>query len=34
MFFPKARTEIEMIVPAKDLLAVTKVLSGHGIFTS
>ncbi len=32
MFFPKAMTEIEMIVPAKDLLAVTKVLSGHGIF--
>jgi len=32
MFFPKEMTEIEMIVPAKDLLAVTKVLSGHGIF--
>ncbi len=32
MFFPKAMTEIELIVPAKDLLPVTKVLSGHGIF--
>lgn len=32
MFFPKAMTEIELIVPAKDLLAVTKVLSGHGVF--
>ncbi len=32
MFFPQAMTEVELIVPAKDLLAVTKVLSGHGIF--
>ncbi len=32
MFFPKEMTEIELIVPAKDLLAVTKVLSGHGVF--
>ncbi len=32
MFFPKAMTEIELIVPAKDLMAVTKVLSGHGSF--
>ena len=32
MFFPKELMEIELIVPAKDLLAVTKVLSGHGVF--
>src|SRR5271169_542019 len=32
MFFPKAMTEIELIVPAKDLLAVTKVLSSYGVF--
>ena len=32
MFYPKAMTEIEIIVPAKDLLAVTKVLSGRGTF--
>ena len=32
MFFPKEMTEVELIVPSKDLLAVAKVLSGHGIF--
>ena len=32
MFFPRAMTEIELIVPSKDLLAVTKVLSGYGVF--
>ena len=32
MFFPKAMTEIELIVPSKDLLAVTKVLSRYGVF--
>ena len=32
MFFPKAMTEIELIVPSKDLLAVTKVLSSYGVF--
>jgi V/A-type H+-transporting ATPase subunit I len=32
MFFPKAMTELELIVPAKDLLAVTKILSGYGVF--
>ena len=32
MFFPKAMTEIELIVPSKDLLAVTQVLSGYGVF--
>ena len=32
MFFPKEMTEIELIVPSKDLLAVTKVLSGYGVF--
>jgi V/A-type H+/Na+-transporting ATPase subunit I len=32
MFFPKEMTEIELIVPSKDLLAVAKVLSGHGVF--
>lgn len=32
MFFPKAMTEIELIIPSKDLLAVTRVLSGYGVF--
>jgi V/A-type H+-transporting ATPase subunit I len=32
MFYPQAMTEIELIVPARDLLAVTKVLSGEGVF--
>ncbi len=32
MFFPEEMTEIEMIVPAKDLLAVTKLLGDRGIF--
>jgi V/A-type H+-transporting ATPase subunit I len=32
MFFPKAMTEIELIVPAKDLLAVTKILGSYGVF--
>jgi V/A-type H+-transporting ATPase subunit I len=32
MFFPQAMTEIEMIVPARDLLAVTKMLGGRGVF--
>jgi V/A-type H+-transporting ATPase subunit I len=32
MFFPKTMSEIELIVPSKDMLAVTKVLSGHGVF--
>jgi V/A-type H+-transporting ATPase subunit I len=32
MFFPKAMTEIELIVPSKDLLAVTRVLSRYGVF--
>lgn len=32
MFYPQAMTEIELIVPSRDLLAVTKVLSGEGVF--
>ncbi|HSG41835.1 MAG TPA: hypothetical protein VLA72_01660, partial [Anaerolineales bacterium] len=32
MFFPKEMTEIELVVPSKDLLAVTKILSHRGIF--
>ena len=32
MFFPKAMTEVELIVPAKDLVAVTKVLGSRGAF--
>ncbi len=32
MFYPREMTEIELIVPAKDLLAVTAELSGQGIF--
>jgi V/A-type H+-transporting ATPase subunit I len=32
MFFSKAMSEIELIVPSKDLLPVMKILSGHGVF--
>ena len=32
MFFPQEMSEIELIVPEKDLLAVTNVLAGRGIF--
>src|SRR5215210_1945843 len=32
MFFPEAMTELELIVPSKDLMAVTKVLGKHGDF--
>ena len=32
MFFPEAMTELELIVPEKDLLAVTSILTGQGIF--
>lgn len=32
MFFPKAMSELELIVPAADLLKVTRILGGHGIF--
>ncbi|MDO8755195.1 MAG: hypothetical protein Q7J80_14960, partial [Anaerolineales bacterium] len=32
MFFPKAMTEIELIVPSKDLLGVTRILSSYGVF--
>jgi len=32
MFFPREMKEVELIVPSKDLLAVAKVLSGHGVF--
>ena len=32
MFFPKEMTELELIIPAKDLVAVTRVLSGRGVF--
>lgn len=32
MFFPEAMTELELIVPEKDLLAVTNILAGQGIF--
>ena len=32
MIFPQAMTEIELIVPARDLLAVTRVLSNEGVF--
>ncbi len=33
MFYPQEMTEIEIIAPTKDLLAVTKALSGQGIFS-
>jgi V/A-type H+/Na+-transporting ATPase subunit I len=32
MFFPKEMTEVELIIPSKDLVAVAKVLSGNGVF--
>ncbi len=32
MFFPKAMTEVELIFPSNDVLAVTNVLGGHGVF--
>src|SRR4026208_36298 len=32
MFFPEAMSEVELIVPSKDLLAVTKVLGSRGVF--
>jgi V/A-type H+-transporting ATPase subunit I len=33
MFYPQKMTEVEIIVPAKHLLPVTRVLSGQGVFT-
>jgi len=32
MFFPKEMTEVELIIPSKDLVAVAKVISGRGVF--
>lgn len=32
MFFPKEMTEVELIIPSKDIVPVAKVLSGHGVF--
>jgi len=32
MFFPREMTEVELVVPSKDIVAATKVLSGHGVF--
>jgi V/A-type H+/Na+-transporting ATPase subunit I len=32
MFFPEAMSEVELIVPSKDLLAMTKVLGNRGVF--
>ena len=32
MFFPEPMTEVELIVPSKDLMAVTKVLGNRGVF--
>ncbi|HEX5836881.1 MAG TPA: hypothetical protein VFY26_03555, partial [Anaerolineales bacterium] len=32
MLFPREMSELELIVPSKDLLAVTRVLSGYGVF--
>ena len=32
MIFPKAMSEIELIVPAGDLMEVTKILAGRGTF--
>jgi len=33
MFYPQEMSEVEIIVPTKDLLPVTKAISGQGIFT-
>ncbi|EKD88899.1 MAG: hypothetical protein ACD_34C00282G0002 [uncultured bacterium] len=33
MFYPQEMTEIEIIAPAKDLITITKALSGQGIFS-
>jgi len=32
MFFPKEMTEVELIIPSKDLVSVAKALSGRGVF--
>ncbi len=32
MFYPQPMTEVEMIVPANDILPVTKVIRGQGVF--
>lgn len=32
MLFPKQMSEVELIVPSKDLVAVTRTLSGYGVF--
>lgn len=32
MLFPKQMSEVELILPSKDLLAVTRALSGYGVF--
>lgn len=32
MLFPKQMSEVELVVPSKDLVAVTKALSGYGVF--
>ena len=32
MLFPREMTEVELIVPSKDLVEVAKALSGRGVF--
>jgi V/A-type H+/Na+-transporting ATPase subunit I len=32
MLFPQEMSEVELIIPSKDLVAVTKVISGQGVF--
>jgi V/A-type H+-transporting ATPase subunit I len=32
MFYPQAMTDIKLIVPAQDMMAVTKALAGQGVF--
>ena len=32
MFYPQAMSEVELIVPSKDVLEVTKALVGQGVF--
>jgi V/A-type H+-transporting ATPase subunit I len=32
MFYPQAMTDLQLIVPARDIMAVTKALAGQGVF--
>ncbi len=32
IFYPQPMTEVEIIIPSNDILSVTKVLRGQGVF--